>query len=824
MSLLSFFSGAASAFNESKDKEREALAKEKEEAAKRAAELETYRSKKEIEAEFSPDKNKFVTAEQRALIEAEEEKTNRYSSMGYGIFFTPTGANKYEVSYKELKKDKDAEKLFPDMAAVNVHLEGLRKTAKENNLGEPEINVTNTGKGFKVESKFKPTGSAGGEFTTLEQANNEVGNIQATINQDPLRKGKFIAKTERTKEGKYTVSVVQDPAYKSDGAAGPGVSPIGRKYDFDFLPLSSNVMGPDELKSRAGKYRLVPLSDTNIPRFGSDQEQYREGYGRDWTMVYTAGTGETPADRLEDHSRMFNNRMPKEFVEKLNDVATKYGGRAAQGITEFENSLRSFVSLYEGTQKDPLKDEIVQVPIYKKHKWLSNYIGINDSIDEIILGDRTGNPFKGTKLEKLLPINEPQYTNADGNRATPINPHFAEAFAPKSMTPDGTPVRKYDDTVFNYTRNVAMKSGVHQARVHTLFNNATDANGNQGAEQARRAYNRHIEASGVLSRASRPIVVDDKGVGHYSVPTLMPQEKATVMAAIESVPDFSSRILMTQSLLDTQDALAGVTSQGKTANPSARFTKVTGGDEKKWRDLTDQLSVANEITTNTQQMKALLLDGAPVGVPLTLERLKGGAQAMLNYMINDNTFNVAEGSKITKNELINNLQKELNDATGDTARAALVNLLGTMLSYQAARLMDPNGRLSDQDRSVIQGALGFDGIFANPIAALNVIEALETRSKYVSAVNTSLTTGTSEEMLAAYTYHNLSGGDAVQGNFVSNFTKMFGVKTGAKAPTATSEEDDPLSPNYKGATPQGTTPSTGTTPATTSSRSAVKKG
>ena len=817
MSLLSFFSGAASAFNESKDKEREALAKEKEEAAKRAAELETFRAKKEIEAEFSPDKNKFVTSEQRALIQAEEEKTNRYSSMGYGIFFTPTGGDKYEVSYKELKKDKDEEKLFSDMAAVNVHLEGLRKIAKENNLGEPEIDVTNTGKGFKVESKFKPIGGTTGVLGTVEAAEKEVARVQAAINADPNRKGKFIAKTERTKEGEFTVSVVQDPAYKSDGAAGPGVSPIGRKYDFDFLPLSSNVMGPDELKSRAGKYRLVPLSDTNIPRFGSDQEQYREGFGRDWTLVYTAGQGETPADRIEDHQRMFNNRMPREFVEKLNDVA-KYGGRAAQGITEVENSLRSFVSLYEGTQKDALKDEVVQVPIYKKHKWLSNYIGINDNIDNIIMGDRSGNPFKGTKLEKLLPINEPQYTNAEGNRATPINPHFAEAFAPKSITPDGTPVRKYEETVFNYTRNVALKSGLHQARVHTLFNNATDANGNQGAEQARNAYNRHLQASAVLNRASRPIVVDDKGVGHYSVPTLMPQEKATVMAAIESVPDFSSRILMTQSLLDTQDALAGVTSQGKSANPSARFTKVTGGDEKKWRDLTDQLSVANEITTNTQQMKALLLDGAPVGVPLTLERLKGGAQAMITYFMNDSTFKLADNSNITKSEFINNLQKDLNDAKGDTARAALVNLLGTMLSYQAARLMDPNGRLSDQDRSVIQGALGFEGIFANPIAAINVIEALETRSKYVSAVNTSLTTGTSEEMLAAYTYHNLSGGDAVQGNFVSNFTKMFGVTAGAKTPAATAEENDPLSPNYKAPTPQGTTP------ATTSSRSAVKKG
>ena len=81
-----------------------------------------------------------------------------------------------------------------------------------------------------------------------------------------------------------------------------------------------------------------------------------------------------------------------------------------------------------------------------------------------------------------------------------------------------------------------------------------------------------------------------------------------------------------------------------------------------------------------------------------------------------------------------------------------------MLSYQLARMMDPNGRLSDEDRQTVETAIGLKGIKATPEKLLEVAEQLEEQVDYVQARNRAYQSGNTRQIMAAHLYNNMTGG------------------------------------------------------------------
>jgi len=73
-------------------------------------------------------------------------------------------------------------------------------------------------------------------------------------------------------------------------------------------------------------------------------------------------------------------------------------------------------------------------------------------------------------------------------------------------------------------------------------------------------------------------------------------------------------------------------------------------------------------------------------------------------------------------------------------------------------MMDPNGRLSDEDRQTVETAIGLKGIKATPKKLLEVSEQLEEKVDYVQARNRAYQSGNTRQIMAAHMYNNMTGG------------------------------------------------------------------
>lgn len=773
MSFTAFALGAAQRFNELTAEERKKEIDAAEAAAKSKAELDLYTKKKQIDVLYDKDENKTLTADQLKAFKQAEGPT--YEKQGYGIFGTPVGDGKFEVSFKELKKDKTAEgKMFPDAASVQEYISTTKTQWEEGDLGTPEFTIKGKGDEFEVGVKSATKTGKDGKIT---------GDIITDFNTAIAKRDELEAKAKPgqivdmslTDKGIYTFSYTTDPTYSKK--EGPVTDEMGIETGLDYYATASGLFSSDELKKRAGTYSIVPLRNVNLPAMGEGQFKYQ--YGRDYDIVYNTGIGGSEDAILADHSLKIQNHMSPARVKGWASAAELQGGQAKKPLQQFVNSLKSFKTLY-GKSDKAMGDNRVLRPIEDVYPFLNEYMGIHPSIDAVIEGmDRPSS----VSANSMAPINEPAYKKTVGGEnqvLLPLNANVAEAFA--KPTKDGK--LAYPEGFTSVTANLAQTSGLQQGEIHALLNQGLGTNGTPDSKGATAMFTRMQQARDTVNAVSDKFVQTDKlGRLVFGIPILGDEETKTVLSAVNSVNGNTNKIKVMRAIIPSQKAIDRATAEMIDGNtPRGRYTAITGGAEKDFRDLVYQKETANEIRGNIATFRGLISEGAEVGAPLAIEKMRSGANYLLDYA--KRTIVVAgdeDGSKTS--ELLKSLEERLNNVNISderSARAALTNLMGVMLSYQLARLMDPNGRLSDEDRRTVEGAMSFSGLFASRDGALAVLSAMDERADYVSARNTALTTGGMQNQIAAQALDVYTDG----GNFKKFYAKVFGSYTRPVAPAS----------------------------------------
>ena len=768
MSLVAFALGAAQQYNKLSAEEREKAIKAKEAAAKTKSELDIYRQKKEIDEQYK-DEGKFLTADQFRAFKEKEGPT--YAKSGYDIFGTPKGDGKFEVSFKKIEKDKaDTGKMFPDAKSVQDYIGTTKTEWEEGGLGTPEFTIKGKGDEFEVGVKSASKTDKDGKVT-----GDIITDYQTALNKrDEMLKdakpGQSVDMT-LTDKGIYTFSYTTDPTFSKK--EGPLRDAMGIETGLDYYAMASGQFSADGLKKRAETYSIVPLRNVNLPAMGEGQFQYQ--FGRDYDIVYNTGIGSSEDAILADHSLKFQNHMSPARVKGWASAADLQGGQAKKPLEQFVNAINSFKTVYSKSDK-AMGDNRVLRPIEDVYPFLSEYMGIHPSIDKALEG--VIRPAS-SEANSMAVTNEPVYTksvNGEKQVMLPLNANVAEAFA--KPTQDGKLM--YPEGFTSVTAKLAQTSGLQQGEVHSLLNQAVGTNGKPDAEATKAMFIRMQKGRNAFNATSDKFVtVDNLGRKVFGIPILDDEKQKDVLSAVNSVNGNKNKIKVMRALIPSQNAIDRATAEMINGNsPEGRYAAIVSTNPKDFADAKAQKETSNEIMGNISTLRSILNQGGTVGAPLAIDRLRAGVDYFFQSVTQIAFENDPDGAKqSTFMQLMNEKVQKASIGDEKAARVALTQLMGTMLSYQLARLMDPNGRLSDEDRRTVESAMNFTGMFSTVDGAITVLDAMMERAEYVSARNTALTTGGMQNQIAAQALDVYTDG----GNFRKFYSKIFGE---AKLPAA----------------------------------------
>jgi hypothetical protein len=333
----------------------------------------------------------------------------------------------------------------------------------------------------------------------------------------------------------------------------------------------------------------------------------------------------------------------------------------------------------------------------------------------------------------------------------------------------------YNDSFMASLNTFTKDSGLGQGTILDILDSAVDPSTNEaGPTAAEEAFKGLQNAKKNLAAAGQ-FVTSDSGVISYSIPPMSTNARVAVLSDINRFSDYNNRIIAVQAALPASSVNAA-NGQLRDSSAKGKYDAVTGGGMK-FTVVSEQLANAQEMDNSINGLQeALVKDAATgqqgeVGFVLNVERLSSG----VGYMFEALQRELTTDADVDRDGLFGNLNKQIQEAVSETdvekKNNALVKLYGTMLSYQLARLMDPNGRLSDEDRRTIEDGIGLMGVSANPDAILSLTQELRGRVDYIKARNQAYMSNNTKRILAAHLYDSLSDG----GNFKKTFYQAFSI-------------------------------------------------
>lgn len=799
--LTAFIGGMAEGANNIFAEER---AKQKK-ADERQAELDLFEDKERIKQKYSGKGEYMTKAQYEQFVADNKEGLNAAGYTPFGLPVQGTGDQKdlVKLTIKEIKKDKTAGNLIPE-ADAPAYIKSRKEEVEKLGL-VPEIKSVSKPDGFVEITVQGKSADEKTDRAIYDEGEAEQRRIraQSEIDNDPLRKGKVIATKSQTKDGSWTVGQMLDPAFNATGKQGPGYDPIGREYGPQYLAANSGLFNSeDELKKSSAIYDVHPTNDILLPRFGAEQRDYV--FGRDFDLVFTNGVGSGRQDRLNSLYTRFQTHQTPEKIRQWAEHAEK-GGRATGLINSTASAVKNFIELYRDVGTDS-KEGVGKYlpPIEKRYPFISELIGIHPKIDEVLSIELLPSTMRkaGAGTTAYIPLNEPVMKKVvDGEEVMlqPENLNTAGAFAKKMPGEDDTkpPVFMYDKEFTTAAARIAYDSNLNQAEYHELINGAIGPDNTPSPQGTRVAHSRIVDARNALEKKKDKFVgVNNKGVAEFQFPTLSERENAKIKLALNSFDDIGDKLRAMRALMATHEILDQAEAFKDGTGPQALYTAIMGGNAASFTSLQEQASNMTEVKTNAAELTRILRDeGGNVGPLLQIERLGNAVDYVFEEIFPK--LQMEEGSAYTTEQLQNELREQYKNITGNTAgisesdrRAAMVNLLGTLLSYQLARMMDPNGRLSDEDRRTVQSALGFTGVLATRDSALAVLEAMTTRAQYIEARNNALTGNNKYDALAAGAMDRYYGGES----FAEFHAKIFKSQRTAAQGTVPTVSRNPLAP------------------------------
>ena len=725
------------------------------------------------EIQFVKTPEKGMTEDQ--VVQIASRGNRRLKDAGYIMLPVPRDDGKgWKTELKEIKGIEDsnlfktgaeaedfAQKRLSYYDGLGVEMVPFFKTTKDG------IEVTFNEKSVADTSEFM--------FDNEEDARKFAEDQMAWYESRSNLKGTYEPRFETTKDG---IKVSFMPLSKEQGAAGdgPAKSEQGYVYDTNYkFKISPKVGGPEIAEKQGGKFEVGTLTGNRVARTGVEQKDEVEG--RDYFVFQKQGIGDNATERVESLATGIQRDFTPEVLNKLlTNKGTTAGGNTHRAMLSV---FRTFVNTYKEASTTVTDNQVVQTPIEDRHPWLEKYAEADPDIAKILKNVTGPDASSGSNQALLMPINEPVTKTVDGIVKN-VRPNLS---APESgfvmMVPDpNNPDQErpaYTQNFLTQSEKIVRDTGVGQVVLYNILDSAVNPVDGTSTPAASQQAFAGIANVRTQIQGAGPLVSPESGQVAFSIPGMDDTMRTEIMSELNRFSSPNNAILAMQAALPVNASRAAI---GKLKDNSSkgRFDAVTGGATK-FTVVGEQLDNAEEMMGSINGLeKALVADRATgeqgeVGLVLSFERMQSGAEYLLESVIKN--IPVEEG--INRNEIYGDLRSQLNRAVQETdtekKNNALVKLYSTMLSYQLARLMDPNGRLSDEDRRTIEDGMGVVGFSANPDAILALTSSLKGKVAYIQARNQAYVTGNINRVLAAHLFDEVSQG----GNFKAAFNQVFEV-------------------------------------------------
>jgi len=618
--------------------------------------------------------------------------------------------------------------------------------------------------GVKMIPKFEP--AQGGIALTYEEASEEAS--QSQLFKTPVEaqeyadnmiswydskdeyKGKYGATFETTDEG---ISVTIDRIEGEDEKGGVAVSEDGFDLDVNYLLKVSGKAGTDLSKGEYRDFGIASLTGQPIVRFGREQEGYVEG---ETHLVFRRnGVGESKVERNESFAGFIQEDFTPEIIKIIerNKDQGVAGQRAHQAMLQ---SFRTFINNFKDANTEVTPDNILERDIAEKHPWLFDLAKNSPALSKLLQESPIDPKAPDDPIAAANPVNMPVTVVPGQGNAKPLLPNVEKSpFVMDQEDGQGNIVPMLDQAVVNRVYKFERTSGTDAAELLKVVHNATDpSNGEVTAESIKSGYDNLLFMQSTLENQT---FVD---AGGFQDPSLSTDTQRQVVEALAVYPTYNDKfIALGTSLPDLTVKRAGFNVQvSKNTGRQGKYESVTGG-AMPFKVVGEQLENADNMKTSIVNLRNALNAGGEAGAVLEVESLVTGAEYLFDTAIQ--TIEWEDGYGAEGQKIVDGIRRDFEEAkglTGDQRANALVRVYATMLSYQLARMMDPNGRLSDEDRRTVEEAIGLKGIKATPDKLLEVAEQLEEQVDYVQARNRAYQSGNTRQIMAAHMYNNMTGG------------------------------------------------------------------
>lgn len=758
--FLSFVGGAAGEWNKMSEEQRIAKAEADKAKAKADAEIKKYREQKEIDEEFD------IKASDRAATQKMLARQSAYTRMVPELVFRNKNdkENLHFISqagdlptFETIARPKlgyTYDELLGIIKPLNSELGSVK--AKKRYWPMPPKTTSEDGRGWSYEMIDLEETTINRLAQDEDEANTQINAGIKTFTDLGYKKGDLNIERKVLKDGiQVSVSLKPEKTKKEDD---PLANP-------NFLYSMSPKVGPDGAKEahRRGFDIISLKADGTLNRVGEEaakEIEYLTTSPQDQrdkaTFLVTRrplASDDKRTQATEGASLFFSDFTPEVVKKIVRNKATNPGAYRALELALTETiqnwNMGMAVSTEGGVRIPPMQE------VY------------GDQLNE--LADLDGGLRLSLQSQGLTqrfvaeinfdigePINNPVTMLGDGGIEILKRPMLADTYAGA----DANNNRVYDTDFVTKASALALNGRIQVGEVYTLFDSAVDLSTGQGSREAvRKAFEGAIKNKDLLAKQDFFFV--EAGRGQFKTPPLAVETERDIRAnfshfrthqdAITSlqlaIPELASTQVEAQTLVATN------------VGREAKYKAVTGYND--YDDLRGVLKNAEQVMQTGAELERLLgqLDG-DVGAVNTINLLTEGA----NYLIETfaSKFKFEDDASMTGQELQDEIRQGLTSALSqsddDAKIAALVRLNIKIQTYAYAAMLDPNGRLSDQDRQNAEAALGAEGISANPAAVLTTSRRLYDNAEKTKALIDGYRSNDTKRVVAADYYAKLTGG------------------------------------------------------------------
>lgn len=557
----------------------------------------------------------------------------------------------------------------------------------------------------------------------------------------------------------------------------PAKEPEKPENPYDMRHFARRDLGKD-FADKTDRYETISLmsevgDDRLYATLGTPQMAERQ---QGEHLVHLRRSGKQGADGATEQSTFMFTALTPDVMQKIvnNKSTNRRSFVAAQEyIVETARKLQS-------PQVDEQQGIAMIRPILEVEPRLAQFMALDSEL-EARLEDIGADPVNFQLIQGRLgnAVNLPPMqdlgTRLENDDITfEAMPNVTEAFGEDTgeMDANNRRIVKVPETFLNDTAKIAKESKMSHGIVLKLLDEA-EVTDTSGPESASQAYEGMKDNRRLLKLTEPFVTLAPSGNAlEFDQPQLTSGMRDQFLINLAPHKTHMNRILAVKTAIppapsNLAEAVAAI---GGSKNPEQVYGAVKGGAVN-YKHFDDRFQKAEQVVATHKQLVQLLSpvsqggQGGPVGLPLELEKLKESATYLLDYTLKGlntagtSTENGFTESTVSGASILQELREELNGIGGTNAgaRNALINLNIKMQAYAYASMMDPNGRLSDQDREQAEQAI----VAGSPRAVLTVSSRLAERATYQMSMINAYTSGRPRDILAADLYRNIGGGTEV---------------------------------------------------------------